>query len=104
MPLSPTDNRLQKLNFRKQQFLSLAFFNTVEEYVHHPLFPKYKGRLIFDDADALVEAIKRCLDQRDDTVTLVEPGDLDGYNAGGDEAGLERFREEALMRAGLISR
>jgi hypothetical protein len=80
------------------------FFNTVEQYVYHPLFPKYKGRLIFDDADALVDAIKRCLDGSEGGGALVEPGDLDGYNAGADDAGLERFREEALMRAGLISR
>jgi hypothetical protein len=79
------------------------FFNTVEEYVYHPLFPKYKGRLIFDDTDALVEAIKRSLDRGDNGTPLVEPGDLDGYNAGGDEAGLERFRIETLRRAGLLN-
>jgi hypothetical protein len=78
------------------------FFNTVEEYVYHPLFPKYKGQLIFDDMDALVEAIKRYLDRGDNGTPLVEPGDLDGYNAGGDEAGLERFRIETLKRTGLL--
>jgi hypothetical protein len=77
------------------------FFNTVEEYVYHPLFSKYKRRPIFDNAEALVQEIRCYLDGGDRAAPLVEAGDLDGYNAGGDDGGLERFRAEVVRCATL---
>lgn len=80
------------------------FFSRQEDHVYHPLFPRYKGSLIFSEPEALVAAIDRFLAGGADGVNLVGESDLAGFGGRFDGAALNRFRQEALRRAGLVGK
>jgi hypothetical protein len=69
------------------------FYNVIYDYTSHPLYPKYFGRLIFNDTERLVDTIRRHLKKEIDLKNVVEDGDLKGYDEYRDNNGLTRFRQ-----------
>lgn len=69
------------------------FYNVVYDYTSHPLYPKYFGRLIFNDTERLIDAIKRHLKKEINLKNIVENGDLKGYDEYREDNGLNRFRQ-----------
>lgn len=74
------------------------FYNVVYDYASHSLYPKYFGRLIFDDIDKLVDIIGKHLRREIDLKNLVEDADLRGYDEYRDSEGTRRLTQAVLER------
>jgi hypothetical protein len=72
------------------------FYNTVEDYVHHPLYPKYRDILIFNDIEKLLNRISQYIFNGVKANNLIDDKDLECFDTYRDDKGLERFRRVVL--------